>query len=144
MKTVDYKFWFGAVLLMTIALFGQTVFAQNTAKSETAKADDFTRVELSSVRLRPCSESPKQCALQILKASDDKINKVPQNFEVFDFGKNKIVVLATYKVDGDDSVKGTRYRTEFNKNEGNYEFVELGKQFKCARGRTNWSKKLCQ
>ena len=144
MKIFNHKFWFGAVLLVTIALFGQAVFAQKTAKSEVAEADSFLRVELSNVRLRPCSESPKQCALQILKASDDKISEVPKSFEVFDFGKNKIVVLATYKVNGDDSVKGRRYRTEFNKNEGNYEFVELGKQFKCARGRTNWSKKLCR
>ena len=138
------KLWFGAILLLAVALCGQTIFAQKTAKSEIVKADDFVRVELSRVRLRPCTESPKQCALQILKASDDAVSEVPQSFEVYDLGKNKIVVLATYKVNGDDSVIGTRYRTEFNKNDGKYEFVELGKQFKCARGQKNWSKKLCQ
>ncbi len=138
------KLWFGAILLLAVALCGQTISAQKTAKSEIVKADDFVRVELSRVRLRPCTESPKQCALQILKASDDAVSEVPQSFEVYDLGKNKIVVLATYKVNGDDSVIGTRYRTEFNKNDGKYEFVELGKQFKCARGQKNWSKKLCQ
>ncbi len=137
------KIWFGAILLVAFALCGQTLFAQKTAKSEVVKAEDFARVELSRVRLRPCTESPKQCALQVLKASDDSVSEMPKDFEVFDLRKNKIVVLATYRVDGDDSVKGKRYRAEFNKNEGRYEFVELGKQFKCARGRKNWSKKLC-
>ena len=139
----NLNFIYGTFLLLTLLLFSQSVSAQKTPKREVAKAEDFVRVELSRVRLRPCAETPKQCALQILKASDDKISEVPKSFEVFDLGKNKIVVLATYKINGDDSVKGTRYRTEFNKNEGKYEFVELGKQFKCARGRTNWSKKLC-
>lgn len=143
MKIFNYKFWFGAVLLLMIVLFGQTIFAQKTVKSEVAEADNFMRVELSNVRLQPCTESPKQCALRILKASDDAVGEMPKSFEVYDFGKNKIVVLATYKVDKDDSLAGVRYRAEFNKTEGKYEFVELGKQFKCARGRTNWSKKLC-
>ena len=138
------NFTYGAFLFLTFFIFGQTIFAQKTPKREISKADNFMRVELSNVRLRPCTETPKQCALQILKASDDKISEVPKSFEVFDLGKNKIVVLATYKIHGDDSVTGTRYRTEFNKNDEKYEFVELGKQFKCARGRTNWSKKLCQ
>ncbi|MBA3631429.1 MAG: hypothetical protein H0W58_01245 [Acidobacteria bacterium] len=138
----NYKFLF-SLWLVVIFAFVQMGFAQKTSRCAVKNADAFARVELSRVRLRPCAETPKQCALNILSASDDAVSETPTSVEIFDFGKNKIVVLAMYKVDEDDSLAGTRYRVEFNKNAGKYEFVQLGKQFKCARGRTSWSKELC-
>ncbi len=138
----SYKFFFGLWLVLIFA-FVQVGFGQKTSRWAVKNADAFARVELSRVRLRSCAETPKQCALNVLRASDDAVSETPTSVEIFDFGKNKIVVLATYKVDEDDSLVGTRYRVEFNKNAEKYEFVQLGKQFKCARGRTGWSKKLC-
>ncbi len=44
MKKIN--FLFVAVLLLAIALCGQTTFAQKTAKSEAAEAENFMRVEL--------------------------------------------------------------------------------------------------
>ncbi len=135
-----YKFLFLTGIILASA---HIVSAQKTSLSAVIKASHFARVELSRVRLRPCEETPKQCALNVLKASDDTVDETPENIEVFNFKTNKIVVLATYKIDEDDSVAGRRYRVEFNKTAGKYEFVQAGKQFKCARGRAGWTKNLC-
>ncbi len=130
-------------LLIAVLAFAQIGLAQKTPRSAVAKASAFQRVELSRVRLRPCEETTRQCALNILRASDDAVSETPETVEVFNFGASKTIVLATYKTVADDSLAGTRFRVEMNKRAGRYEFIELGKQFKCTRGRRGWSKRLC-
>ena len=132
------------LFLISLAFaFAQVGAAQKTSIGAVAKASAFANIELSRVRLRPCEETTKKCALNVLSASDDRVTETPSSVEIFKFGKNKVVVLLTYKIDADDSVAGERYRAEFNKNAGKLEFVQLGKQFKCARVRKGWSKRLC-
>jgi len=132
------------VLVLVFAFCIQCAVAQRASCEDIANAEDFERVELSRARLAPCGDSPENCALTILQASDAKVTEKPATMQVFDLCENLFAVLATFEVKDDDSVAGVRYRVEFNKNsEGKYEFVALGRQYRCARGRTGWSKELC-
>lgn len=127
-----------------LMLFGMgNLFAQPTSKAVAAKASIFKRIELSRVRLAPCEDTPRECAINMVRASDEPWDGQPDKTEIFNFAGNKQVVILTFKIKGDDSVAGTRYRVEFRKNAGKLEFVQLGVQYKCARGRKGWSKALC-
>lgn len=132
------------VLILAFAMFFQCVPPQDDACEDIKNAEGFERVELSRVRLAPCADTPEKCALTILQASDANMTGKPAKIETCKFGENEFAVLATYDVKEDDSVAGVRYRVEFNKNsEGKFEFAQLGRQYRCARGRTGWSKELC-
>lgn len=136
--------FFIGIAIFSFVLFGQSVNAQTITKSQAARASTFARVELSRVRLAPCAETVKNCAANIIAASDQPLNDVPlTSFKVFYFTGNKVVAIMSYDIKEDDSVSGQRYRVEFTKNGGKLEFVQLGVQYRCARGPKGWAKKLC-
>lgn len=138
------KSFFIGIAIFGLVLFGYSVKAQTISKSQAAKSAAFARVELSRVRLAPCTQTVKKCATTIIAASDMPLNDVPlTSFKVFYFPGNKVVAIVDYDINEDDSVAGHRYRVEFVKSAGKLEFVGLGVQYRCARGRKGWSKELC-
>lgn len=96
-----------------------------------------------------CEGTPTECAVKMLAEQNVRIGDWPL-FSVYRLGemdgKSVTVVFVSHKVDGDDSVAGMLYRLELSLGDvedRTFSLDELGRQYKCARGRTGWSKQIC-
>lgn len=111
---------------------------------------DATRWDSVSFDPPPeCEGTPEECAARILRELKIDITDSPK-FSTYYLGEadgtNLTVVLVSHLVTEDDSVAGILYRVELSLGDvedRSYKLEALGRQFKCARGRKGWSKKLC-
>ena len=116
-----------------------------TQLSEVKSADLFRFMSVNGQAAgavsEPCQENLLECGQKRVKyyVSELPERRIDEVFEFESFdedGKKKItgVYLLTDDAVQDDSISGMRYRFEFVRRNGVWEFVGAGRQQRCARG----------
>lgn len=92
------------------------------------------------------SLEPREAAIQLLQEfSQESEGRKSEQVSVEYLTHETAMVTVTIVGLGDDSVKGMRYRLEFQRNGEGWEMVRVGSQSQCweGRGHQEWSAALC-
>lgn len=141
-KIRNFSIIAGFVLLFNF--FGN---AQNL-RSEVAVPTNFQKIE-TTTNVPICRKTLKACGEEALTALDlagfGGPDYIKFNTQTFVFSKGVSVYLLTITGLEDDSISGERLRVAFTKTKRGYRFVQVGRQFRCRRGKNagKWTKELC-
>ncbi len=134
-------------IVFTFAVMSQTLLGQGKMPKSVRDEGRWDKVEFDAPA--QCEGTPRDCALKMLKDLNIDVGDSPL-FSVYRLGeineKSVTVVFVSQEVSDDDSVSGILYRLALSLGDvedNSFSLDFLGKQYKCARGRSYWSKNLC-
>lgn len=137
-----------AVIAIVVGL-SQSSVAQSKFSKEVMRPVLWQKMKF--VPSAECSIGLQDCADSFLKEAGVNMG-TPPIYEFFMLGvgpggRNSTVAFVTQRMAEDDSVAEIRYRLVLrldDDDDKSYKLVNLGRQFKCSRGRNYWSKARCR
>lgn len=149
------------LILGTFVLMGSVIVqAQKqtdaTPRNEVSNPEKFQFITINGQQaeemLKPCRRTLKECAYERLVqlgydgfGGPDSNNPKEETFTFRNGRKTIGIFLLTMTGFEDDLVAGERVRIAFERRGNRWQYVQAGRQFKCARGVNtgNWTKELC-
>jgi hypothetical protein len=128
----------GIVLSFSLMMMGCTASTEQTT---------YQPLELSEVQGELTGDDPSAIALTLFGMKEPMEGQFSEEISVIESEGFKRTLLLTQMNLTDDSVKGIRYRLnfEFDQGQGKWQLVSGGRQFTCYRGESpdQWTTELC-
>ena len=138
------------LLTCTLAFLGgwSTPSFSQSAVPPTSRAEVANPTRFASLNVpgpMTCTQSVSRCAWRVLRAMDipRPSGTSSSREEVFTFGNGVVIFLYTQADLEDDALAAERYRVAFRQSGQTLRLVQVGRQQRCARSRTGWTKRLC-
>ncbi|MGK7946453.1 MAG: hypothetical protein AB4058_18490 [Microcystaceae cyanobacterium] len=129
---------FTIILSFSLAMIGCTPSTEKTA---------YQPLALEEVQGELTGDDPNAIALALFGMKEPIEGQFSEEITVLESEGFKRTLLLTQINLPDDSVKGMRYRLnfEFDQSQGKWQLVEVGRQFTCYRGESpdQWTTELC-